>query len=288
MAAAAQTHELVFDSVSSQQRVEMRQVATFSYKLPKHFSLGLEEELRSVVYSPSDGAFFSKSYTSIDLGYKLYSHQSLRTGYEYGLRLNVGYTLKFDAKDLADNRAKGLEGNLLAAECIQHRPFASLTGSIEMGNWKLSLKETYRINFRTDSVKVVDKWNPEIVVNEKNPCLMELKSKVKLDYSLPGKPMKLFCFGEATATLNEQTCPWKDKEGEPFYGGQYLRSAKASVGMRWKIDKHNALGLSYLYYFKQDRDINITGRNSSKRQNVELTWEQTHTHAIVLEYELGY
>jgi len=244
-----------------------------------------------VVYAPemNPSAYFSKSYTTLSVGYKLLSKQSLNTGYKYGLKLDLGYTFKFDGADYAKaHDSLGLSGKQLARECIQHRPFAALTGSVEMGDWKLSLRETYRVNFRTDSVSVQDKWNSDVVVYEKNPALMELKSRIKVDYSIPGKPVKLFAFGEAATTLNEKDCPWTDAEGKPLYGGQYLRSGKASFGVRWKIDKHNALSLSYLYYYKQNRDINITGKNSTKRQNVELTTEHIHTHAIVLAYDLGY
>lgn len=288
----AQTHsfEAGFPDTISVRQMEMRQSANFGYKLPGGFDLGLEEELREVVYAPAEDptAYFSKSYTTLSFGYKLLSHQSLRSGYKYGLKLDLGYTLKYNNRSLQKARDKGIEGGQLASECLQHRPFAELTGSMDFGNWKLTLKETYRVTFRSDSVRVQDKWNEAVFVNEKNPCLMELKTRLKAEYSLPGKPLKFFAWGEASSTLNEQTCPWADSEGHPLYGGQYLRGAKASVGMRWRLDKHNALSLSYLYHYQQERDINITGKNSQKRQNVELTLERSHTHAIVLAYDLGY
>lgn len=292
MAAWAQSHsmEAGFPDTVSHQQVELRQSLNFEYKLPKGFDVALEEELREVVYTPAEqpAAYFSKSYTTLSLGYKLFSHQSANTGYKYGMKLDVGYTLKFNNHSLMNAHSKGIEGADAARECLQHRPFAELSASADFGNWKLTLKEVYRITFRTDSVSVQDKWNEAISVNEKNPCLMELKSRLKVDYSLPGKPLKLFAWGEASATLNEQTCPWTDAQGEPLYGGQYLRGGKASVGFRWRIDKHNALSLSYLYHFQQERDLNITGKNSNKRQNVELTMERSHTHAIVVTYDLGY
>lgn len=288
----AQTHsfEAGFPDTISVQQMEMRQSANFGYKLPGGFDLGLEEELREVVYAPAEDpmAYFSKSYTTLSLGYKLLAHQSLRSGYKYGLKFDLGYTLKYNNSSLRKARDKGMEGSLLASECLQHRPYVELSGSMEMGDWKLTLKETYRVTFRSDSVRVKDKWNEGIFVNEKNPCLMELKTRLKIDYSLPGKPLKLFSWGEVSHTLNEQTCPWSDSEGHPLYGGQYLRGGKASVGLRWRLNKHNALSLSYLYYYQQERDINITGKNSNKRQNVELILERSHTHAIVLAYDLGY
>lgn len=291
-AAIAQTHgfETGFPDTVSYQQVEMRQSLNFEYKLPAGFDMGLEEELREVLWDPTSQqtAYFSKSYTTISFGYKLLSHQSLRSGYKYGMKLDLGYTLKFNNGSLMKAHEKGITGGAAASECLQHRPFAELTGSADFGNWKLTLKETYRVTFRTDSVGVTDKWNEQVTVNEKNPCLMELKTRLKADYSIPGKPVKLFAWGEASATLNEQTCPWTDAEGRPLYGGQYLRGTKASVGVRWRIDKHNALSLSYLYHYQNERDLNITGKNSSKRQNVELLMERSHTHAIVLSYDLGY
>ena len=287
----AQTHQMEagYPDTTNCHQLELRQEVSWTKKLPAGFDIGIEEELREVLYNPNEdpAAFFSKSYTTLNVGYKMLALQSPNTGYKYGLKLDLGYTLKFNAYSLQKALDKEYSGALAANECLQHRPYVSLSGSVNFGQWKLSLKETYRVNFRLDSVMVVDKWNPAISVAEKNPHLMELKSRLRADYSLLGKPIKLFCYGEATATLNEPDCPWTNSEGQALYGGQYLRSAKASVGVRWRIDQMNALSFSYVYYFKQDRDININGKNSSSKQNVELTVERVHTHAIVIAYEIN-
>ena len=287
----AQTHQMEagFPDTVNFHQLELRQEVSWTKKLPAGFDVGLEEELREVIYSPNDdpAAYFSKCYTTLNVGYKMLALQSINTGYKYGLKLDLGYTLKFNAYSLQKALDKDYSGALAANECLQHRPYVSLSGSMNFGQWKLSLKETYRVNFRLDSVMVADKWNPAIRVAEKNPNLMEMKSRLRVDYSLLGKPIKFFCYGEATATLNEPDCPWINSEGKPLYGGQYLRSAKASVGVRWRIDQISTLSFSYVYYFKQDRDININGKNSSSKQNVELTMERVHTHAIVIAYEIN-
>lgn len=289
--ALAQTHQIEngYPDTISNHRVELRQSINLQKTLPAGFDISLEENLREVVYDSQEDpvAYFSKSYTTIGIGYKMLSHESLNTGYKYGLKLDIGYTLKFNGLSLSKAHKEGLSGAAAANECLQHRPFAALTASINFGAWKLSLRETYRVNFRTDSVWVTDKWNPALQVCEKNPQLMDLRSRLKVEYAFFGKPLKLFAFGEATVTLNEPDCPWLDSAGQPLYGGQYLNGAKASLGARWRFDRQNALSISYIYDFKQDRDININGKNNANRQNVELTMEQTHTHAIVITYEFA-
>lgn len=280
--AVGQGHEMVLNDTVSWHQVEMRQNATFTYKLPHDFSISLDEELREVLYSGEDSAkvaapYFHKSYTTLEVGYKMLNHQSLNTGNKYALKLDLGYTLKFDATD-----------KLKPKKCLQHRPYAALTATMDVGNWELSLKETYRVDIRLDSVQVPDKWDANVLVAEKNPYLMELKSRLKIGYTFPGKPVKLYASGEVAVTLNEKDCPWVDAAGRPFYEGQYLRSAKGQVGVRWRIDRNNALTFSYMYYYKHNRDINVTGKNSTTHQDLELVHERIHTHALVVAYDLGY
>ena len=182
----AQTHQMEagFPDTVNFHQLELRQEVSWTKKLPAGFDVGLEEELREVIYSPNDdpAAYFSKCYTTLNVGYKMLALQSINTGYKYGLKLDLGYTLKFNAYSLQKALDKDYSGALAANKCLQHRPYVSLSGSMNFGQWKLSLKETYRVNFRLDSVMVADKWNPAIRVAEKNPHLMEMKSRLRIDY----------------------------------------------------------------------------------------------------------
>lgn len=272
----AQQHKLKSTEEQTQHLVELRQNFSFSYDLKKNFDLSLSEEIRSSVYdNMSDPtAYFSKSYTTVELGYKPLNIQSLNSGYTYGLKFFLGYTLRFLAtKDLSDPN-----------KCLQHRPYVSAVGSVNFGKLKLSLRERYQVDIRCDSVSVIDKYNPSILVYEKNPYMMELRSRLRLDYSIPGKPVKPYTYIELTNTLNEPSCPWLDAEGKPLYGGQYLSSVRVGAGVKWRIDSHNALELQYLFACMKERDVNIT----KAAQNVEITNTTAFRHSITVAYDLGY
>lgn len=252
--------------------VEMRQSAGFSWGLPKGFDISLEEELREVIHNSSvtPSAYFSKSYTTVEAGWKFLSVTEPSNNYKYGLKLTAGYTLRF-----LNNKVYKEEVKQGANAYLRHRPHVSLTGSADFGNLKLSLRERWLMDCRTDSVNEL----------EKARLAMELRHRIRLDYSIPGKPLKPYIGVELTNTLNEPTCPWINPEtGRPFYGGQYLNSVRASIGLKWRIDKHNSLTFSYLYHFEQEREVNITRKENISR----LYMAKESKHILMIAYELGY
>jgi len=120
---------------------------------------------------------------------------------------------------------------------------------------------------------------------EKAKNKMELRHRIRLDYSVTGKPIKPFVAFELTNTLNEPTSNVTDSNGDPLYGGQYLNSVRAMLGFRWKINMHNALTFSYCFHLEQDREVNI-GKNSGEINRLYM--EKDFKHVIHVAYELGY
>ena len=249
--------------------VELRQSAGVDFKLGKSGSLGLTEEIREVVFDTKNDpmAYFSKSYTTVEAGWKLFSVTDAYNGYKYGMKLSAGYTLRYLNQKLRDK-----DGNVQApADYLRHRPFATLSFGTNFGPVKLTLRERYLADIRTDSVNVL----------EKPKCYMELRHRLTADFAIPGKTYKPFTAIEVANTLNQPSC--FDAAGNKLYGGQYISAVRARVGLHWKPNKQNTLTFSYGFHWGQSREVNITKKDKINR----LYMDQTYKHVISIAYEFG-
>lgn len=237
---------------------ELRQSAAASFTFNKTWDLGIREELREVVYDSGSTpmAYFSKSYTTLEAGWKCFSYTDAYNGYKYNMKLSAGYTLRY----------------LHQKQALRHRPFVTLSGSVNFGNVKLTLRERYLADCRTDSVNVL----------EKPKCYMELRHRLTADFRIPGKTYKPFTYIEFANTLNQPSC--YDDSGARLYGGQYLSSVRAKVGLEWKLSKQHALVFAYAFHFNQSREVNITKKSQEINR---LYMDQTLKHIISVAYEFG-
>lgn len=217
--------------------------------------------------------YFRRSYTTIGLNY---------TPIPY-LRIGAQYTLKVYGNKLSTTQ-DGVTVANPANRYLRHRPTFYLTGYYVTGDWKFSLRERLDANIRTDSVNL----------HEKPRAALYLRHKLQAQYSIPGKPVKVYAYVELWNTLNEpvkylNTYAGVDKNGNAtaYAGktfGQYLNEIRAQVGVSWRVDKMNTLGLAYRYMYAQSRDINIT----KNKTLIELTNATAHGHNIVLSYDLDW
>lgn len=234
--------------------VEIRVGAEFN----KHFNrqnltLSFSEQIRSRVYETNNTPYFRHSYTTVQLTW---------TPIPY-LKIGAGYTL----------RLYGDKGWSDPNEFLRHRPFVVLTGQYKTGQWKFSLREKLDINCRTDSV------NPD----EKPKVDLTLRHRLHAEYAFFGKPVKVYANCELKNTLNRPTEYINKADGTERFG-QYLCNVRAYAGVRWRINKMNALDFAYRFDYSYERDINIT----HNKANVELTHQYGYTHALVLTYELDW
>ena len=252
------------------QMVELRQSAGVSFKLGKNGSIGLSEEIREIVFDSRNNpmAYFSKSYTSVEGGWKFLSLTDAYNGYKYGMKVSAGYTLRYLNQKLRDS-----QGNLLEpSNYLRHRPYLVLSASANFGMVKLTLRERYLADFRTDSVNVL----------EKPKCYMELRSRLTADFTIPGQTYKPYTSIEFANTLNQPSC--FDASGNMLYGGQYLSAIRARVGLRWRLNLNNTLTFTYGFHWGQSREVNITRKS---QQINRLYMEQTSKHVITVAYEFG-
>lgn len=274
--------------------VELRVEANFTkqFKIRNQgLNLYFGEEIFSRLYESASSqlaatttgvpAYFRRSYTTVGLNY---------TPVPY-LRIGADYTLKIHGNRLTTSDGTTVTRNP-ADEWMRHRAAFYLTGYYTVQDWKFSLREKLDVNIRTDSVNL----------HEKPKAALTLRHKLQAQYSVPGKPLKLAAYVELWNTLNQpvkylNTYAVRDKEGNAtaYAGhsfGQYLSQVRAQIGLSWRVDKNNSLGLAYRYMYGYSRDINITktklDNGEQKGGNIELTHARTHCHYIILSYDLNW
>ena len=233
--------------------VQLRVGAEFTKKWNSGIRLGISEDLRFDMFNTNSseyaftnfGMAFNKSYTTLTFGYAPIKY----------FKMDAGYTLKL----------LGQKGYDDYNEFLRHRVFFGVTGSVKAGPVKFSLRERAMCEMRTDSV------NPL----EKNQYNWMLRSKLRMDFTVSGKPVKPYLWVEVVNTLNAPEYQQKD-------GHQYIRRVRTAAGVEWRINKHNSLNFYYHFNYGYDRDINIT----KTKGYIRLTEERQFVHSIGVSYNL--
>lgn len=244
---------------TTEQIVQMRVGADFTKKWDCGVRLGISEELRfnfmdnisgttakSESADASNGASFAKSYTTLALAY---AHPEFKY-----LKADAGYTLRlFGNKGWSDPN-----------EFLRHRVFFGVTGSVKAGKVvKLSLRERFICDMRTDSVNLL----------EKNQNNWLLRSRLGAEFTVSGKPVKPYVWCELENTLNAPEYQQKD-------GHQFISHVRTQAGVKWRVSKRSSLDFYYRFQYGYDRNINIT----KSKGYIQLTEETAYIHAIGIAY----
>lgn len=251
-----------YDSYGStaEQSVEMRVSADFSKKWRNGLSLSLSEDLRIGVYNKLSGVnakdefldtvngpAFNKSYTTVALAYSPIKY----------LKLDMGYTLRLlGGKDWSDYN-----------EYLRHRPHIGLTGIYDTHYVKLSLRERFLCDIRTDSVNLLEKQQYEWL----------LRSRLAAEFYVPGKPVKPYAWIELENTLNATEYQQKN-------GHQYISQVRTQAGVKWRLTRRSSMDFYYRFQYGYNRDINVTKRKGK----IQLTEETSYLHAIGVTYNLDW
>ncbi len=259
-----------------EQTMELRARATVTKDLPRGFALSLRQDFRARMVdrtyttegNTSEPPSIRRLYTTLSLHYEPIEYVHLRAAYM--LRI-LGDKWEQQPKDY-----------------IQHRAMVDITGQYRYRQWKFALMEQLDIDCRMDK--------PDERVARTASLL--LRHCVKADYSFAGTPLQLKSKVELHNTLNQPTA-YLDKIDPVRHYGQYLTSARAEIGLRWKINDRHSLTLTYRYQWDYKRSVSITpivlpdtGTAAipaafSSTEGVSLTYTRTHSHIIQLAYELA-
>ena len=236
---ASQTAETVHS-------VQIRVGAEFQKKWNNGIRLGIEEDLRSDVYNSDDGPAFRTSHTTLTFAYH---------PIEY-VKLDAGYTLKITNKK-----------NAIPSKLLRHRVFMSVSGIYHTPYVKLSVRERFLMEARTDSV------NPL----EKNQFNWQMRTRIASEFYVPGKPVKPYIWCELTNTLNAP-------EYQRLNGRQFISQVRTQAGVKWRLTRMSSLDFYYRFTYGYSRDINIT----KKKGLIELEEETLFQHAFGVAYDLNW
>ena len=244
--------------------LQLRTGAQLSKKWHNGLKLSFSEELRFDLYDHLTGenakgeifdttsAAFSKSYTTLTLGY---------TPIEY-VKFDLGYTLRILGRKNSSN----------ANEFIRHRAFVSVTGSYRFPLAKIYLRERFLCDIRTDSVNL----------EEKNRFNWLMRSRIGADFTIPGKPVKPYIWGELENTLNVPV--YQQRNGQ-----QFISHVRAQIGVKWRLSMLSSLDFYYRFQYGYNRNVNINnGYYEGKSLKLRLDEETTFLHAIGVVYNVDW
>ena len=257
-------------SSSSSHSMQLRASADFTKKWNRGLSLHIEEDVRfnmvdAIVLgnvSSMTGPAFQKAYTTLALQY---------SPIEY-VKLDAGYTLKIlGDKDWSD-----------VNEWMRHRVFFGVTGIYRYGSWSFSLRERFLSEIRMDDIDI----HYATGFAEHNRADWYLRSKVEVSYQALSKPLKPYIWFELANTLNANPLQQKYTDNNPNQndGQQYIKHARAAIGVVWRLNRRNALDFYYRFHYGYERDITV----KTKKQTLILTEETELRHAIGVAYKFDW
>lgn len=239
------------ETATTTHSAQWRMGADFTKKWKNGLRLGINEDLRFDLYNSTTGPAFRKSFTTLSMGYSPIQY----------VKFDVGYTLKVLGPDSTWSVTKKAD----VKEYLRHRVFISVTGSYKFDYAKIYLRERVLMEARTDSVNTL----------EKNEIDWQLRSRLGVDFYVPGKPVKPYLWGEIANTLNAPEFQRKN-------GHQFICNVRTQAGVKWRITRLSSLDFFYRYTYGYSRDINIT----RKKGYIRLTEETLYQHAIGVAYNL--
>ena len=222
--------------------------ATFVKSFKYGLSLTIEEEIRS---APSH-----RAHTTVGLGYTPIEN----------LHIYAAYTTMIYGLEGAK------EGWSDPNKFIRHRVNVLLTGQWKLGQWNLAWREGVMMDARTDSVDH----------REKNNVDFTLRSRIQAVYSIPKTPLGIVGKLEILSTLNAPVDYINELSRKEY--GDYISEWRPELGLQWKIDKQNTLGLSYRFNYLYARDIKVDEHTG----DASITNKYTSKHLILLTYKFGW
>ena len=222
--------------------------ATFVKSFKYGLSLTIEEEIRS---APSH-----RAHTTVGLGYTPIENLHIYAAYT-----TMIYGAEGAKVDWSDPE-----------KFIRHRVNVFVTGQWKLGQWNLAWREGVMMDARTD----------EVDHREKNNVDFTLRSRIQAVYSIPKTPLGVVAKLEMLSTLNAPVNYINDLSREQY--GDYISEWRPELGLQWKIDKQNTLGLSYRFNYLYARDIKVDEHTG----DASITNKYTSKHLILLTYKFGW
>lgn len=194
-------------------------------KISKKWSVDVEGEFRT----HNNTRTADRWNVGASVEYKIVKNLKASAGYDF-LYDNTPEKITYHADASLNNWRPSYWG-------IRHRFHADITGSLDVGRVKLSLRErwqyTYRPSKTTSRYDFDNKWWEDKEVGPKGKNV--LRSRLQAEWDIPKCKVEPY----ANAELFNS---WK------------LTKSRYTIGADWKITKHHVAGLYYRYQDVRDND----------------------------------
>ncbi len=243
-------------SEASAQDINGRASAALDWKAAKGFHLEAEYEVRA----KDSFSGIERNQFSLGASYKLNKH--LKTGLEYTF---IGHY-----------------GNSSGEFRPRHRLSANVTGSVDAGDWRFSLRE--RLQFTHKSYDV----NPYQEVL--NPLTLKSRLMVKYRGFKTVEPYayvelrNVFNDPKCSATYNSATGKWSDYEFLG-YSHAYVNRVRGALGLEWSLTKRHSLDFTAMFNYHNELEID-TDKAGTKLKS--YAWQNPTSATLSIGYKFSF
>ena len=255
----AQAQDQVSLVETSESDVQLRVGAGLEIPIGRKWEFAWNEQVRL----HNNLANFDKVVSSVGFGYKPWKFLKLEAQY--------GFVNERTSKTDNDTGYKTIDWQ------IRHRLNADITGSVRLGNVKLSLRERVRVQFRGDSVNKYEHPNPEIT----------LRSRLKGAVDLRNGRWEPYAFAEVYTTLNAVGVV-NNYLREPIRYANYINRVRLGLGTEMKLSNSSKLDFYYMVHFNRSYEARYKGISKDPANDGDLkSWklEKKCAHVIGIDYK---
>ena len=255
----AQAQDQVSLVETSESDVQLRVGAGLEIPIGRKWEFAWNEQLRL----HNNLANFDKVVSSVGFGYKPWKFLKLEAQY--------GFVNERTSKTDNDTGYKTIDWQ------IRHRLNFDATGSVRLGNVKLSLRERVRVQFRGDSVNKYEHPNPEIT----------LRSRLKGALNLRNGRWEPYAFAEVYTTLNAVGAV-NNYLREPIRYANYINRVRFGLGTEMKLSNSSKLDFYYMVHFNRSYEARYKGISKDPANDGDLkSWrlEKKCAHVIGIDYK---
>lgn len=162
---------------------------------------------------------------------------------------------------------------------MRHRVYVDLTGILDLGDWRLSLKERLQLTH-----KDVNNTHKHV------PNLLELKSRFKVSYR-GWRKWRPYAYVEMRNCFNEPS--WKATwTGSSYvnssflgYDSAYINRVRGALGVEWRINKHNSIDFHAMADYCYEKNISTKNSQQSLKS---LTWDRGINAIFAVGYQFSF
>lgn len=261
----------LFSLAQTDEKLDPEVGGRISLSLNKRIVKGLHVSLEEEIRFDNNFKSFNRFHTTVGLSYKPCEYVKLGIGYAF---INP-----YDSDDKAFK--------------MRHRIIADVTGTVKAGNWSFSLKERLQTTIRTKDYNAYQ--NPKAAITLKSRFTVKYKgfgkvtpyAYVEIRNYLNAPVISAYYNGSVYFTEDDGVYTESGDAGwflSSFKGG-YLNRVRGSIGIDWRIDKHNTLNFYFMGDYVRDKVIDANKEGTVLKS---YTLEKGFMGWFGVGYEFGF